>query len=256
MTLKYFIVKILSSILSWLGICRRSESAPIILMYHSITAGQSKDLWTITQKDFIEQLNWLKRNSYSVFFVEDLLEKEFDLPKKSCAITFDDGFLDNLTLAAPALKQFEYPFTVYVSLGLSGRDGFMSREQVRELSCDPACRIGGHGFDHVSLDSVTEEKLINELLESKSQLEELIGKNVGSMSFPNGKYSLRAVELVEEFGYSHATTSHFGAISSSSNVFTLPRVEITGFDDIDCFALKINGYWDWYSIYSDYRYRP
>lgn len=39
-------------------------------------------------------------------------------PKKFIALTFDDGYIDNYTIAYPLLKELGIPFTVYVSTGM------------------------------------------------------------------------------------------------------------------------------------------
>lgn len=40
------------------------------------------------------------------------------LPRRSMIVTFDDGYLDNLTLALPILRRYAVPATVYVATGL------------------------------------------------------------------------------------------------------------------------------------------
>ena len=42
------------------------------------------------------------------------------LPKNAVALTFDDGYFDNLEFAAPVLKKYDIPATIYVASGQVG----------------------------------------------------------------------------------------------------------------------------------------
>ncbi|MGG7377263.1 polysaccharide deacetylase family protein, partial [Escherichia coli] len=59
----------------------------------------------------------------------------------TCALTFDDGTEDHLTVLAPLLTELGVPGTVYVCPGLFGTDypwggstRFMTEEEVLELA--------------------------------------------------------------------------------------------------------------------------
>ena len=44
------------------------------------------------------------------------------IPKNSVFVSFDDGFLNNLTIAAPILRRYEIPATVFLTTGLIGTE--------------------------------------------------------------------------------------------------------------------------------------
>ena len=44
--------------------------------------------------------------------------------RPAIVITFDDGYVDNLTAALPALKDFQIPATIFVSTGYTGNPYF------------------------------------------------------------------------------------------------------------------------------------
>ena len=46
------------------------------------------------------------------------------------AVTFDDGYLDNILNAKPILEKFEIPATVFVCAGMIGRDGELWWDQL------------------------------------------------------------------------------------------------------------------------------
>ncbi len=95
----------------------------LVLMYHRIIDDARADPFElgmcVQRKHFVEQLDWLSKHAHVMPLqtaVERLLKQE-PLPPAAVAITFDDGYLDNLTIAAPLLKTYGFPATVYVVTG-------------------------------------------------------------------------------------------------------------------------------------------
>lgn len=98
---------------------RRRRARPAILMYHRVAA-LARDPWglAVSPENFAEQLALLRRHR-TVMPLEDLLrmEREGCLPPRAIAITFDDGYRDNLTNAAPALAAAGMPATLFLATG-------------------------------------------------------------------------------------------------------------------------------------------
>ncbi len=71
----------------------------------------------ILEKIFIKNLKSLKKKSNIISLDEIVfnLENKNNLPKNTCAITFDDGFENNYSIAAPILDDFKIPATFYFS---------------------------------------------------------------------------------------------------------------------------------------------
>ncbi len=86
-------------------------------MYHHIADLQS-DVWDIAVSPlhFDQQLDILhkKGNVISVYKMIELL-KNNSLTQDYIAITFDDGYLDNLTTAVPVLKKYNLPATFFIT---------------------------------------------------------------------------------------------------------------------------------------------
>src|SRR5207253_5974941 len=85
------------------------QEMSLVLVYHSISTPPEPlpSEMDISPARFEQQLRWLKRRRAVVPLVETLPARR---PKyRQVAITFDDGFRDNLTVALPLLEQFELP---------------------------------------------------------------------------------------------------------------------------------------------------
>lgn len=165
------------------------------------------------------------------------------------AVTFDDGYQDTLTTAAPILARLGLPFSVCVTPGLldAGRP-HLSWPELKELSLIPGCEIGAHGLSHARLDSLDDSALARELTESRRRLEDAISRPVTVMTWPHGAASRRTSAAAKAAGFVRAACSLYGLNDPQRDPLLLKRVEITGFDDATDFTGKASGTWDWYAL--------
>lgn len=90
-----------------------------ILIYHRVLKAPDPFRQGEAEADvFSQQMQFLSRH-FSVLPLQEAVRllKRGKLPRRTCCITFDDGYRDNLTVAAPILKQYDLPATVFVSSG-------------------------------------------------------------------------------------------------------------------------------------------
>jgi CelD/BcsL family acetyltransferase involved in cellulose biosynthesis/peptidoglycan/xylan/chitin deacetylase (PgdA/CDA1 family)/ubiquinone/menaquinone biosynthesis C-methylase UbiE len=89
----------------------------VILMYHRVTALPSDTYGLAVHPErFREHLEILQRN-YCPLALDELVEaaRVGDIPDDAVAITFDDGYLDNLTTASPLLVEAGLPATFFLT---------------------------------------------------------------------------------------------------------------------------------------------
>lgn len=104
------------------------------LMYHRVCPDETRfdelspgfapnrDL-SVTVSAFDRQMAFIARHFNCLALPEAVtLLAKGRLPRRSLVVTFDDGYLDNLTLALPVLRRHGVPATVYVATGLLGQD--------------------------------------------------------------------------------------------------------------------------------------
>jgi peptidoglycan/xylan/chitin deacetylase (PgdA/CDA1 family) len=164
------------------------------------------------------------------------------------AVTFDDGYRDNLTRAAPVLQRHGIPFTVFVcSAFLHDTSGnFLTVAGLRELAALPGVSIGSHGATHVPLNGLDDARLHDELRSSKAALEDATGRPVQSISYPHGAVDRRVRDAAAAAGYTVGACSRFDINDIARDPLLLCRTDIHSNDTQRVFEQKLRGDWDWY----------
>lgn len=172
------------------------------------------------------------------------------LPDAGIAVTFDDGYQDNLDVAAPILERFGTPFTVFVTPGFiqSGNPIYLSVSALRDLANVPGATIGVHGYTHRRLTDCDVDELRNELVNSRKWLEDIVDRPVTCMSYPHGADDSRVRKAVSEAGYTVVASSHAGINLPANDPLSLARTDIWTQDSASAFRAKIRGDWDWLAL--------
>ena len=165
------------------------------------------------------------------------------------AVTFDDGYEDTLTQAAPILARLSLPFSVCVTPGLlaAGRP-HLSWPALKALSLIPRSAGGAQGLTHARRVGLDDTTLSQELSSSRRRLEDTVGRPVAVMTWPHGAASRRAAAAARAAGYTRAACSLYGLNEAGREPLLLKRVEVTGFDDERDFEGKASGAWDWFAL--------
>ena len=107
----------------------RSERAtrrprPAILMYHRV-AELKNDPWllAVSPENFNQQISYISTQR-TPMFVDEMVHRlgNGTLPANAIAVTFDDGYRDNLVNAKPVLARYGVPGTVFLTTGSVGQE--------------------------------------------------------------------------------------------------------------------------------------
>jgi peptidoglycan/xylan/chitin deacetylase (PgdA/CDA1 family) len=92
-----------------------------ILSYHRVN-DERDPFFPSLPTDVFERHMAFVGDTYVVLPVEELVERmeRGRVPRNALAITFDDGYRDNLTHAAPVLARYGLPASVFVATGVIG----------------------------------------------------------------------------------------------------------------------------------------
>jgi peptidoglycan/xylan/chitin deacetylase (PgdA/CDA1 family) len=110
-----------------LNVLPRFSDYSAILMLHRVGVRDSKRIsanqnMVICPKELDVFITDSKKNGWSFISLDELAEsvKKKRVINKTVILTFDDGYLDNLTEATPVLSNHKVPFTVYVTTSFVG----------------------------------------------------------------------------------------------------------------------------------------
>ncbi len=208
----------------WTRAARR-ENATIILCYHRFEATPGADPlpgMSLTAPAFARQLQLLAGLG-PIVSLDDALRPADGL---RFALTFDDGYADNLHVLVPLLETAKVPATVFCTADFVGgalprlphdlERGIRDRapltpDELRTLARHPLVTIGAHGASHCRLDLYEATLWQRELAGAKAALEGITGKAVEHFAYPFGGRA--------DFDWSHgpAAVSAAGFRSFCSN---------------------------------------
>lgn len=219
------------------GLMRTSLGAPErsrICMFHDIVVDGAAlpDEYACTMGQFAQIVDAYREQGLTFIPLDKLLDMPYSAAKSGyCVITLDDGFSSAASLAAPYLIQAGIPFTLYVSTGLLGQDGYLNESQLAELAAKPLCTIGSHLVTHSMTRFMPTDLVMQEMIDSKAALERMTGKPVIHMAFPYGSAyacSMRDARLAKQCGYrsaSFTTPTNYHRFRLLPD-YTLPRVNM------------------------------
>ena len=167
-----------------------------IFMFHHVTDAPDRVLSLMLDTDAF--LRFLDRPHGYAPLDEVMADKTYG---GKAALTFDDGLLDAYTIAYPAMKERNLPFTLFITTHWVGKEGYLSLSQLRELYADPLCTIGVHGTEHRVLTQVGEQERREEIFQSKDELEQMLGGKCDIFAYSNGRYDAGVLEMMKQAGY-------------------------------------------------------
>jgi peptidoglycan/xylan/chitin deacetylase (PgdA/CDA1 family) len=215
-----------------------------ILGYHDFSPTLPETEMRINTKKFRDQMQFLKDQGLTVISMADFTawkRGEKPIPARSVVITIDDGWNSVYTDAYPILKEFRYPFTLFLYtnyVDVQGRS--LSSSMIKEMQKNGAT-IGNHSMSHPYPAAVksqqrsgpkTYEKFLDrEMAQSKNILEKNFGQKINTFCYPGGFHTEEMFEVAKKLNYEHLFTVLPGKIKRSSDDHTLPRYVILGTHD-------------------------
>ncbi len=125
------------------------------------------------------------------------------------------------------------------------RFGLLTGQQLRELLAGEMS-IGAHTLSHPMLSLTTDEVAREEIAQSRTRLERLLGRPVWALAYPfgdPGSVTAREVHMAEEAGFSCAFTNVAGGFGAETPRFAIPRVHVTAEMSLPEFEAHVSGFY-------------
>jgi peptidoglycan/xylan/chitin deacetylase (PgdA/CDA1 family) len=223
----------------------------IILQYHHVSETTPR-VTSVTPAQFREQMQYLAENDFRVVpltEVVDAIEHQRELPPKSVAITFDDGYRSIATTAHPILKEYGFPYTLFVAIEpiQKGFREMMSWDELIGLSRQGAS-IANHSWGHEHLlrrlakesEAQWLTRIKANILRTEASIAEATGQNLKMLAYPFGEYNTALETMLSKQGFV-ALGQQSGAAGKYSALTALPRFPVAGaYADINTLKTKLN----------------
>lgn len=226
------------------ALCRRKRArtvdrmaqenrAPISILFYHRVANRIPNDWTISCDRFVRHIEYCRSN----FEIISLCEAQHRLrtgqsPRPAVAITFDDGYAENMEFAIPWLVRNQIPCSYFVTTD-HVRTGRPFAHDVRagqplavntiaeiRSAADSGVDIGVHSATHVDFSTLTTRRELEyEIVDAKMDLEMMIGHRVNYFAVPFGMpQHLRpsVIQTVRDCGLS-GICSAYGAYNLIGN---------------------------------------
>lgn len=111
----------------------------IIVMYHRV-GDPDLDPWSlhVTPKNFQEQMEVLRQYAKPIGLRElAQAHQDGEIPERAVAVTFDDGYADNLYNAKPILERYDIPATFFIATGHLGKERKFWWDELQHLLLQP-----------------------------------------------------------------------------------------------------------------------
>lgn len=233
----------------------KSTNIPI-LMYHQVSSVPHPNFldFTVTTQAFSHQMRLLKFLGFQAVSLARLLackEERGTMPAKPVIITFDDALFDAIENAVPILERMGFPAVFYVTTEYVGKKSswmvpevevefpVASWEKIKALDIRNF-EIGAHTISHPRLSKISEKDCYEELHGSRQKLEEILEHEVKHLAYPFGDYNERVKMIARETGYDTACTTEKGTVTTTNDMFALPRWNMGMDETILSFLSKIS----------------
>ena len=238
-TIKASVAALLSSVGAF---DRDFRKRTTIVAFHRVNNAMPPDGITCTAEIFDQFCVFFKEHFRVVRLSEQIAAATAGVETGgTLSITFDDGYRDNVEVAAPILLRHSLPATFFLTSDFIGSDfvpfwdadlsphpGWMTWEQIRHLV---ACGfdIGCHTRTHIDMGSANPDLIRSELTASKDKLEVELQIPISMFVYPfGGKANINedSLQMVREAGFSCCASCYGGTNDALLDPFNLKRVGI------------------------------
>ena len=207
-----------------------------ILTYHSLDA--SGAVVSLRPEIFRQHIRSLLVQGIAVVSLEDILgPRRSEETQPAVALTFDDGFADFSPQAFPWLLQYAFPATVFLVSGYCGKTNdwpsqppglggraLLGWSEIEELSRQ-GIEFGAHSVTHPDLTRLPLAAAREEILSSRKQIEDRVGRPVKAFAYPYGAESRPLRELVAEH-FNRGCSTRLGYLRPDSPRESLERIDV------------------------------
>lgn len=213
--------------------------------YHDVTFSQTRAF----EEHLKYYANTFENVSCSELFAF-LADGTWEKSRPGLIISFDDGLRSHSEIVAPLLEKYRFTGWFFVPSGLVndsdlGNQGYLTVDQLRSIASKHV--IGSHTVTHRRLaEDVTHDDLKTEIVESRRQLELMIGRQIDIFCWVGGEeftYTKAASDLIRST-YKIGFMTNNAVITAESDRFQLQRTNIECENPLSLVRFQLSGFMD------------
>ena len=222
-----------------------------IINYHKISRSYDIGITTRHPDRFENDLKILKKLQFNTITFKDLINSQAEF-LNPIIITFDDAYKTIKKYALPLMISYGFKGIVYPVTNFIGRYNdwdvqigklkfkHLNWHELKEIQ-NLGFEIGSHTKSHELLTRMNYQQQLKELIDSKELLENALGVEVFSVSYPFGRFNQKTIHCTVEAGYKFGLASlYFRNIEQKKWKYALKRFNIYRFDSSEQFKQKID----------------
>jgi peptidoglycan/xylan/chitin deacetylase (PgdA/CDA1 family) len=229
---------------------RNPSRGVAILAYHGTGAERGRPWWI----DFRGQMALIEDLGYRVVSLAEAVELTRDATPPAAptlAITFDDGFANNLDVAYPELARRGWTATVFVATSYVDRRPYLTAKELPRV-VELGLEVGNHTHGHPDVRGLEPAKIVEEISECSRRLEDLIGSRPRHFCYPNGRYGPTARNAVAGTEMEGACTGRVGFNPPGADPFLLRRLTLERGDGPRQLRARLAGGYDFQDLSQRY----
>jgi peptidoglycan/xylan/chitin deacetylase (PgdA/CDA1 family) len=242
-----------------------------ILMYHRVaerSSGVAAPTWNVTPVRLRSQIEGLLSHAFKAWPLRTILETvsgSRSLPPKVFAVTFDDGFENNLLDALPVLADLRVPATIFVATAyLDSARPFpcddwpaagspcvpakswrpLSTSQCHALLESGWVDLGAHTHTHQDF-CTRQDEFERDLAKNVEVLRSRFGLHNPPFAFPFGRATSRMMHIVRHQGLSCALTTAEVLVDPRTTPYGWARFNVESWDTAATLSAKLTGWCSW-----------
>jgi len=204
--MKKLLCAVAAALASFISVSAHAQGIPI-LMYHEVVAdraGIAPSDTIVTVSSFNAQMKWLSQHNYYTITAAQLVNymKTGKLAtvrnKKPIVLTFDDGWY-NQQNALPGLNKYNFKGSFNIIGAIPGNDPvYMNWKAIQKL-VTAGHEVQSHTMTHPY--HMTADMYGYEILQSKSTIQQMTGKPVTTIAWPNGWFTNEMLNTAYSGGF-------------------------------------------------------
>lgn len=195
------------------------------------------------------QLALLRARGWTALDLDAYLAAQPRSGQRSFLTTVDDGYSSVLHLGAAEFARAGVAPVLFVPPAPVadpclprhnlGAEDLLRPDELRTLA-DQGFELGVHGFDHQTMEGMSDVELRRHVVDARDLLGDLTGYRARAFAYPVGVFDQRAVRAVERAGYVIAFS-----VARSAGRHAIPRTGVASIDSLGAFRFKIS---PWYEV--------